>query len=282
MCQKCKKNSCSGGCSESSMADMQSQIDSLTGFIDTLTALTKFLNGHPILALNDPDDVVQFDLTTGKGEGDWIGWGICDGTNYPGTDGNIATPDLRDKFLVGSQGAYAIDATGGLDSVVLDLTMIPAHSHAVTDPGHTHIVVDPGHDHNVTDPGHVHAATAANHFHLFTTDLAGDHAHSYDRIDVSGTDYSIPPSIPPDQLDFSFDTQDTTTNGEHSHTGITDPAVVAVTIVQAFTGIDMDQAFTGISNDDAVTGITIANAGGGLGHENRPPFHALLFVKKIF
>lgn len=264
------------------MAELQTQIDALTGYVDGLTTLTRFLKGHPILALEDAADIAQFDLTTGKGTGDWTGWGICNGTNYPGVSGNIATPDLRDRFLVGSQGTYTIGDVGGANDVTLVVSEIPAHNHTLTDPGHTHIVIDPGHDHNVTDPGHDHAASAGNHQHTFTTFSAGDHNHSYEKFDVAGTDYYVPELIATHQLDFSITSDVVSTNGAHTHDGITDMAVTAITVNTAFTGIDMDDAFTGISNTAATTGITIDPEGGGLAHENRPPYYAVLFVKKIF
>jgi hypothetical protein len=46
------------------------------------------------------------------------GWQLCDGTN--------GTPDMRDKFVLGAGGAYAIGDTGGQDTVDL------SHQH---DPG---------------------------------------------------------------------------------------------------------------------------------------------------
>jgi hypothetical protein len=53
------------------------------------------------------------------------GWVFCDGTN--------GTPDLRDKFIVGAGGSYAVGASGGsADAVVV------AHTHGITDPGHSH------------------------------------------------------------------------------------------------------------------------------------------------
>jgi microcystin-dependent protein len=266
------------------MAELQSQIDSISGYISNLTALTKFLNGHPILPLDDAADIVQFDLTTGKGSGDWIGWGICNGTNYPGAIGNIATPDLRNRFIVGSQGSYAVGDTGGLDSVTLITSELPSHTHALTDPGHTHIVTDPGHDHNVTDPGHTHAGATVAHQHTFTTDIGGgSHTHTYEKVDLAGTDYYIPELIATHQMDFNFTGPNTgSTNIDHTHTGITDMATPGVNISAAFTGIDMDDAFTGISNVSTVTGVTIASTGSDVAHENRPPYYALLWIKKIY
>ncbi len=44
------------------------------------------------------------------------GWVLCDGTN--------GTPDLRNRFIPGAGGTYAVGATGGADSLNL------AHTHA--------------------------------------------------------------------------------------------------------------------------------------------------------
>jgi len=64
------------------------------------------------------------------------GWAICNGAN--------GTPDLRDRFVVGSGSTYATGATGGASTVTLTSSQMPAHNHSatsvstVTDPGHTH------------------------------------------------------------------------------------------------------------------------------------------------
>lgn len=57
------------------------------------------------------------------------GWQLCDGTNN--------TPDLRNRFVVGSGSSYSIGNTGGsADAIVV------SHTHTatstVTDPGHAH------------------------------------------------------------------------------------------------------------------------------------------------
>lgn len=49
------------------------------------------------------------------------GWYLCDGTN--------STPDLRNRFIVGAGSTYAVDATGGADSVTLTQNQIPGHTH---------------------------------------------------------------------------------------------------------------------------------------------------------
>jgi len=72
------------------------------------------------------------------------GWHICDG----GTYGGKASPDLRDRFVIGAGGAYAVNATGGPDAwngaiAATGTTIIgthqlttdemPLHSHGYTD-----------------------------------------------------------------------------------------------------------------------------------------------------
>jgi len=64
------------------------------------------------------------------------GWALCDGTN--------GTPDLRDRFIVGAGGGYAVGATGGAATVTLTVEQMPSHSHGVNDPGHGHYCVGSG------------------------------------------------------------------------------------------------------------------------------------------
>jgi microcystin-dependent protein len=52
------------------------------------------------------------------------GWALCDGT--------AGTPDLRDRFIVGSGGQYAPEEQGGQDQVRLEQGHLPAHSHSFT------------------------------------------------------------------------------------------------------------------------------------------------------
>ena len=72
------------------------------------------------------------------------GWHLCDGTNN--------TPDLRDRFIVGSGNQYSTGDTGGAESVTLQTAHLPAHTHTFSS----------------------------------STDLAGSHTHSY----LSANNYS--------------------------------------------------------------------------------------------
>jgi microcystin-dependent protein len=75
------------------------------------------------------------------------GWALCNGTG--------GTPDLRDRFLVGAGGSYAVGATGGSANASL-----VAHSHTVSASGTTS--GSGGHSHSVNDPGHSHTNTTGS------------------------------------------------------------------------------------------------------------------------
>ena len=51
-------------------------------------------------------------------------WALCNGVN--------GTPDLRDRFIVGAGSSYGVGVTGGLSSVTLSISEMPAHSHTYT------------------------------------------------------------------------------------------------------------------------------------------------------
>ena len=51
------------------------------------------------------------------------GWVLCNGSN--------GTPDLRDRFIVGSGSSYNIGATGGSNTVTLTTEQMPSHNHIV-------------------------------------------------------------------------------------------------------------------------------------------------------
>lgn len=55
------------------------------------------------------------------GQGIPDGWVLCNGEN--------GTPDLRDRFIVGSGNRYSIGNTGGEDRVTLNIDQIPEHKH---------------------------------------------------------------------------------------------------------------------------------------------------------
>jgi len=52
------------------------------------------------------------------------GWSLCDGTD--------GTPDLQDRFVVGAGDTYAVDDTGGQNSVQLTESELASHTHTTT------------------------------------------------------------------------------------------------------------------------------------------------------
>lgn len=51
------------------------------------------------------------------------GWALCNGQS--------GTPDLRDRFIVGAGGEYAVGATGGEKLHLLTVAEMPSHSHGI-------------------------------------------------------------------------------------------------------------------------------------------------------
>lgn len=85
------------------------------------------------------------------------GWALCNGQTVAKADGsgNITTPDLRDRFIVGSGGTYTIGNTGGNAINYISVAQLPAHSHTAW-----------------TD-------VQGYHSHGGVTGWGGEHAHTY-------------------------------------------------------------------------------------------------------
>jgi hypothetical protein len=69
------------------------------------------------------------------------GWKLCDGT--------LATPDLRDRFIVGAGGTYLVNGTGGSANAI-----VVSHSHSASN-----TITDPGHAHSLTNYGSAQAGS---------------------------------------------------------------------------------------------------------------------------
>lgn len=183
------------------------------------------------------------------------GWYLCNGAN--------GTPDLRDRFVVGAGTTYAVGATGGANTVTLDATMIPAHTHSLSasgttgneSAGHTHTFsgttggmnASNPHSHAVSDPGHSHTVNLA------VVPSSGD------TINGSG--------------------------GFPRGSGTTSASSTGVSIADA--NIDHGHAYSGTTsgtsashNHTVTVSGTSGSVGGGLAHENRPPYYALAYIMK--
>lgn len=79
-----------------------------------------------------------------------LNWYICDGTN--------GTPDLRNRFVIGTSATYPVDQTGGTIERTLEIAISEsgAHSHGDSTGGHTLVTAEmPKHKHanGVADAG---------------------------------------------------------------------------------------------------------------------------------
>ena len=114
------------------------------------------------------------------------GWTICNGQN--------GTPDLRNRFVLGAGDTYAVDATGGNESITLSTSQMPSHSHSGTTGGQ-----DQNHTHDSGNLG---------------TNNTGGHTHTY--IDQQGHNEGYRPWKAGDN-DCGARDKETDTDGAHSH-----------------------------------------------------------------
>jgi len=275
------------------------------------------------------------------------GWALC--------NGSAGTPDLRDRFIVGAGSAYAVGATGGADTVTLNTTQIPSHTHTSSgttstadlshthtgsgttgnnNVGHTHTGSgntgenNVGHTHSGTtndnNVGHTHTGSGttgiqnANHGHSGATDTQGVHAHSYEM----GANTSAPAGNGTDATAnnrgfrinstelagahnhnvstgiqnadhahaFSFTTSGQSSNHVHSFStgGQSANHVHFYSFTTSGQSADHNHAFSFTTSGASVVmnhnhsfSFTTAPTGGGLAHENRPPYYALAYIMKV-
>jgi hypothetical protein len=91
------------------------------------------------------------------------GWAACTGQTVARSDGtgNITTPNLVDRFIIGAGNLYSAGSTGGATTVTPTITVggtsltvaqLPSAPHmTLNDPGHAHGVTDPGHHHTISE-----------------------------------------------------------------------------------------------------------------------------------
>ncbi|MGZ2369582.1 tail fiber protein [Ancylomarina sp. YFZ004] len=120
------------------------------------------------------------------------GWELCDGGIYNGNE----TPDLRDRFVVGSGNAYTVNDIGGEDTVKLKEEEMPAHNHALSSEGkHSHkgsAKYGGSHNHKLKKTisehhrsfagrsGSDHPLKNKGNFYMNSTESAGSHSHTLD------------------------------------------------------------------------------------------------------
>lgn len=95
------------------------------------------------------------------------GWALCDGT----TQNSVVTPDLREKFVMGSAALTNPGGTGGANSLSLVTANLPSHTHGAgtIGDGHTHTFSGTNtHDHSDGDlrtESHSHTFSGSSHSH---------------------------------------------------------------------------------------------------------------------
>ena len=128
------------------LSDLDTLIQS---YLDSIGTSSKYYNRMvPYTAVEYYGTISNFD-GTGAGLGDWEKIYLCNGQN--------STPDKRGRVPVGAiqlvpggtlnaavnpatpgNPNYAVLDTTGANTIVLDTTQIPSHTHVPTDPGHYH------------------------------------------------------------------------------------------------------------------------------------------------
>jgi microcystin-dependent protein len=207
------------------------------------------------------------------------GWALCDGTS--------GTPDLRDRFIVGAGNTYAVDATGGANTVSLAEANLAAHTHSVS--GTT--ASDGAHTHNVSG----NTAAGGDHSHNFNTNTgdAGDHAHNGSTSNTGAHTHTMQGSSTqpgPGNFVWSLGNPGTIAPtgpaGAHSHNFTTANAGTHSHNFNANTGNSGNHTHTLSGTADSAGAhthsfsTTSGSTGSGTAHENRPPYYALAYIMK--
>jgi len=208
------------------------------------------------------------------------GWVLCNGAN--------GTPDLRDRFVVGAGSSYAVDATGGANTVTLATTEIPGHTHTVSgttasDGAHTHNVSGNtsntgAHTHNVSG----NTSNTGAHTHTGSTSNTGAHTHTFTKGNFSSSEIGAHSG----NGQTASNNQATSSAGDHSHNFTTnsDGAHSHTLSGTAASGGDHSHTLSGTAASAGAHthtfSATSGSTGGGSAHENRPPFYALAYIMK--
>lgn len=165
------------------------------------------------------------------------GFALCNGEN--------GTPDLRNRFIVGAGGNYGVGSTGGSDTVTLNSTQMPVHTHTLSLSGLTTNEV---------------AADVYGLMHLLQPHYNSYWGH-YDGYE-----------------EFGY-LSDTTRDYDWSSSGGTYLSHERASSSETALMADITNTK---KHSHSVTGSgTIGTSGSGSAHENRPPYYALCFIMKL-
>lgn len=163
-------------------------------------------------------------------------------------NGTNGTPNLQNRFVVGAGDTYAVGTIGGVNAVTLDETQIPSHTHTIGANG--------GHSHTAS------TNTTGSHSHSGSTNTTGNHRH-YQLGNGTGRG-----GVGTNNKDMVlYNGGNTGYAGNHSHS------------LSINSGGSHSHTVTVNSVGDHTHSIT--STGGGLSHENRPPYYALAYIMKL-
>ncbi len=190
------------------------------------------------------------------------GWAICNGQTVARSDGtgNVTTPDLRDRFIVGSGTTYALGDTGGANTVALTEAQMPAHNHSGSTGNQSN-----DHSHSGTTGGH-----SNDHAHYFVTNANGEHSHTT-TLNLDRATTSAGNAVYGDESYYGQSSPSTSSAGNHQHDGWT-------------SGVNSNHTHnfaTGGVSAGHTHSFTTGSTGGGQAHENRPPYYALAFIMRV-
>jgi len=212
---------------------------------------------------NPPGSIIMYSgvwsfNSSGLGTGELEGWALCNGNND--------TPNLEDRFVMGTTIESDINQIGGNNSLNLTNSNLPEHFHdfATNNAGnHTHsIIVNSG----------------GNHRHYFATYSAGSHSHTYQGsgnyhswCSGGGGLYCNGGTVRyyPNHNSSTFPTWSTSSSGSHTHNGYTD-----------YDGIHSHSASASTVEAHFHSGTT-NSTGLGTDFDNRPAFIKLAFIMKL-
>ena len=161
------------------------------------------------------------------------GWAICNGSN--------GTPDLRNRFIVAAGSSYAVDNTGGANTVTLSTANLPSHTHSFS--------------------GNVSNANLS-HSHSWSGNTNNQGSHSHEITDRSSQDSGDGfEGYQEGQGGSGSNNVNSSTNGGHTH---------------SVSGNTNSQ----LGNHNHSFSGTTGGTGSGNAHENRPPYYALMFIMK--
>ncbi len=120
-------------------------------------------------------------------------WHVCNGDKV----GDIQTPDLRDRFVVGAGGSYAAGSKGGAATHTHGYSDVPSHTHTMGSAGaHAHGVYYNGSDTSRWEIDTARTSTSQGPS-ADVTNTAGAHTHTINSAGEDTPETDSGSSLPP-------------------------------------------------------------------------------------